>query len=74
MLSLRVRSCSFVTTFVSSEGQKVPRVEEQVGMATNPNLVMLATVVRSQQPINFAIKFFSVALNLLKTTTRTTTV
>ena len=36
-------------------------------MATeNPNLVMLATVVRSQQPINFAIKFFSVELNLSK--------
>ena len=27
---------------------------------------MLATVVRSQQPINFAIKFFSVELNLSK--------
>lgn len=60
MLSLRIESCSFVTTFVSSEGQKVPRVR-QVGMATeNSNLVMLANVVMSQQPINFAIQFFSV--------------
>lgn len=60
MLSLRIESCSFVTTCVSSEGQKVPRVR-QVGMATeNSNLVMLANVVMSQQPINFAIQFFSV--------------